>query len=135
MKTPEEIVNIMLKNDAFSQWLGVEILEVNLGFCSLKAKITSEMLNGFSIAHGGISYSLADSALAFASNSRGNQCVSIETSISHLKKVSENDELIATCIEISRGKTIGLYRVEIKNQANLLVAVFNGTVHISEKLW
>ncbi len=135
MKTPQEIVNIMLKNDAFSQWLGVEILEIKAGFCILKAKITSEMLNGFSIAHGGISYSLADSALAFASNSRGNLCVSIETSISHLKKVSENDELTATCVEINRGKTIGLYRVEIKNQADLLVAVFNGTVHISDKIW
>ena len=135
MKTPQEIVNIMLKNDAFSQWLGVELLEIKEGFCTLRAKITSEMLNGFSIAHGGISYSIGDSALAFASNSRGNQCVSIETSISHLKKVSENDELTATCVEINRGKTIGLYRVEIKNQADLLVAVFNGTVHISEKIW
>ncbi|MES2588717.1 MAG: hotdog fold thioesterase [Bacteroidota bacterium] len=135
MKTPKEIVDLMLKIDAFSQWLGVEILDIKLGFCVLKAKVTKHMLNGFSIAHGGISYSLADSALAFASNSRGNQAVSIETSISHIKKVLENDVLTATCIEVQRGKTIGRYRVEVKNQSNELIAIFNGTIHISDKIW
>ena len=95
MKTPEEIVNLMMKEDSFSQWLGVVIDKIDFGICHLRASINSEMLNGFHIAHGGISYSLADSALAFASNSHGLQCVSIETSISHVKKISEGDLIIA----------------------------------------
>jgi acyl-CoA thioesterase len=135
MKTPSEIVDLMLKEDAFSRKLGMIVINLGLGFCDLKLKISNEMLNGFQIAHGGISYSLADSALAFASNSRGFQCVSIETSISHLKKVKEQDELIAKCKEISRSKKIGLYQVELLNQNNELIAFFKGTVNISDKIW
>jgi acyl-CoA thioesterase len=93
------------------------------------------MLNGFHIAHGGITYSLADSCLAFASNSYGLQCVSIETSISHIKKVLINDKLTATSREISRNKKTGIYEVSIYNQKNELVAIFKGTVYISENLW
>ncbi|MFN5415806.1 MAG: PaaI family thioesterase [Flavobacteriia bacterium] len=135
MKNPSEIVNQMLKNDAFSQWLNIEVLEVNLGNCRLQLEVSKQMLNGFSIAHGGITYSLADSSLAFASNSYGFKAVSIETSISHLKKVLENDTLTAVCSEISRGKTIGKYESKIYNQENELVAHFLGTVYISKEIW
>ena len=83
---PKEIVKQMIENDAFSKWLGLEILELSKGFCKLKMVVRKEMTNGFSIAHGGISYSLADSALAFAANSEGTHSLSIETSISHKKK-------------------------------------------------
>jgi acyl-CoA thioesterase len=115
--------------------LGIEIDFIDNGTCNLQAKITAEMLNGFQIAHGGISYSLADSALAFASNSRGVQCVSIETSISHVKKVSEGDVLIAEARELHRGRTTGIYDVSLKNQHNELVALFKGTVFITDKEW
>jgi len=135
MKTPEEILQIMMNEDSFSQWMGIEIQAIELGSCTLKAEINSTMLNGFRIAHGGISYSLADSALAFASNSRGVQCVSIETSISHIKKVSEGDILIAEANEIHRGKTTGIYNVNVKNQHNQTIALFKGTVFITEKEW
>ena len=74
----ERIVNQMFENDAFSKWLGIERIQVDLGTCVLQMKIRKEMLNGFGIAHGGITYALADSALAFASNSQGRQAVSIE---------------------------------------------------------
>ena len=77
-----QVINQMYENDAFSQWLGIERIEEGLGYCQLKMTIRSEMLNGFGIAHGGISFSLADSALAFACNSHGRRAVSIETSIS-----------------------------------------------------
>ena len=86
MEQAKKVVNKMINGDAFSQWLGIEILEINKGYCKLKMTIRKEMTNGFDIAHGGISYSLADSALAFAANSYGIQCLSIETSISHTKK-------------------------------------------------
>jgi acyl-CoA thioesterase len=135
MKTPQEIINIMMKNDSFSHWLGVKIDKIDVGICHLRASVTSEMLNGFRIAHGGISYSLADSALAFASNSRGFQCVSIETSISHVRKVSEGDVLVAIAEEIHRGKTTGVYDVHVKNQHNQTVSLFKGTVFVTEKEW
>lgn len=135
MKTPHEIVSQMMQNDAFSHWLKIEVLETNLGNCSLKLSVNSEMLNGFSIAHGGITYSLADSSLAFASNSYGYKAVSIETSISHLKKVFENDTLTAFCTEINRGKKIAKYESKIYNQKQELVAHFLGTVFISEEIW
>jgi acyl-CoA thioesterase len=135
MKTPKEIVDLMMNDDSFSKWMGVKIDTIDNGICVLKASVKEEMLNGFRIAHGGISYSLADSALAFASNSRGVQCVSIETSISHVKKVLEGDVLIATAREVYRGKTTGIYDVEVINQNNLLVALFKGTVFITDKEW
>lgn len=135
MKTPLEIVNIMMNGDAFSQWLGVEVTTIEKGFCVLRAQVSETMMNGFSIAHGGITYSLADSCLAFASNSYGMQCVSIETTISHLKKVGVSDVLTATSEEVSRNKKVGLYNVKVTNQNHELVAHFRGTVHISEREW
>ena len=135
MKTQKEIVDIMMRADAFSHWLGIQVISIDKGLCSLSCEVNSEMLNGFHIAHGGITYSLADSCLAFASNSYGLKCVSIETSISHIKKVLINDKLTATSREISRNKKTGIYEVSIYNQKNELVAIFKGTVYISENLW
>ncbi|RFC54359.1 PaaI family thioesterase [Brumimicrobium aurantiacum] len=129
------IVNKMMEKDAFSQWLNIEILEINPGFCQLKTSVLPEMVNGFNIAHGGISYSLSDSALAFAANAYGKQCVSIETSISHTRPAKIGDELMVTCTELNRGKTIGIYEVKIKNQADKIISLFKGTVHISDRDW
>ena len=81
----------MLENDHYSQWLGIERLGETPGTCQLKMTVRKEMLNGFGIAHGAITYALADSALAFASNSHGRHAVSVETSISHLLPVREHD--------------------------------------------
>lgn len=133
--TPAQIVSKMMAGDTFSQWLGVEILETGLGICKLKAIVKAEMLNGFKIAHGGISYSLSDSALAFSSNSYGKKAVSIETSISHIKQIKEGDELIVVAKEISRSNRIGVYEVNIHNQNNELVSTFKGTVYVTEKDW
>lgn len=124
-----------MKNDAFSQWLGIKIIEVDNGFCKLEMRTRKEMLNGFGILHGGITYSLADSALAFASNAKGNHAISIETQISHIKKVSENETLTATSKAISNGKTIAIYQIEIHNKKNELVALFKGTVFRTNKNW
>jgi acyl-CoA thioesterase len=91
----ERIVDTMYNRDWFSQWLGIERVLVEAGKCVLKMKVRKEMLNGFGIAHGGICYSLADSALAFASNSHGRKAVSVETSISLIEQVKINDVLTA----------------------------------------
>jgi acyl-CoA thioesterase len=135
MKSPKEIVQIMMENDAFSQWMNVEVTSIEKGACTLKTTVHSDMLNGFKIAHGGISYSLSDSALAFSANAYGYQCVSIETSISHIRPVFENDELTVTCEELHRGRSIGIYSVDIYNQNNKLISKFKGTVNISQDEW
>ena len=130
----KEIVQKMYENDAFSKWLGIEILEVEQGFCKLKMKIRKEMLNGFQIAHGGIAYSLADTALAFASNTYGKQAFSIDTSINHFEMLKESDEITAVATEESLKNKFGFYRVEIK-KGNKMVALFKGTVYRSGKEW
>lgn len=130
-----EIVDKMFQNDPFSLWLGIERLEERPGFCRLKMKLRKEMLNGFGIAHGGITYSLADSALAFAANGHGKMAVSVETSISHTESVKEGDELFATATEKSKSNKIAIYEVEIKNQKEELVALFKGTVYRTSKDW
>ena len=129
------IVDRMFKNDPFSQWLGIERVEVGAGKCVLKMTVRKEMLNGFSVAHGGISYSLADSALAFAANAHGIQSISIETSISHTKKVVEGDVLSATAKEVSLTIRIGIYQICITNQNNDMVALFKGTVYRTGNEW
>lgn len=135
MKTPQEIIHLMMEKDAFSKWMNVEVLEINEGNCKLKAVVNPTMLNGFLITHGGISYSISDSALAFAANSRGYKCVSVETSISHVRPTKEGDELIAVATEKHRGRTIGIYEVQVFDQHQKTVAFFKGTVHISNEMW
>lgn len=125
----------MYDNDPFSIWLGIELIDIKEGFCCLKMKVKQPMLNGFNIAHGGIAYSLCDSALAFASNSYGIKCVSIETSISHLKQVKEHDELTASTREIYKGNKTAIYDVSVVNQSKELVAIFKGTVYRTGKPW
>ena len=96
--------------------------------------VRKDMLNGFGIAHGGIAYSLADSALAFASNSQGKQALSIETSINHLEKLFEGDTIVAEAKEESLKSSLGIYKVEITNNQKL-VALFKGLVYRTQKDW
>ena len=125
----------MLERDAFSKWMNIEILEASQGSCRLSCTIKPDMLNGFEILHGGITFSLSDSALAFAANSYGFKCVSIETSISHLRPVSNSQNLIVQALEIHRGKTIGIYEVDIFSEEQKLISKFKGTVNISKDIW
>jgi len=129
---PGSIIDAMMEKDYFSQWLGVERIEEGEGFCKLKMKIRKEMCNGFEIAHGGITYSLADSALAFASNSRGRQAVSFETSITHIKPLMTGDTILAIAGEKNIGNRIGVYEVRIEKENGELVALFKGLVSFKQ---
>ena len=129
------IVDKMYKNDLFSKWLGIDIVEQGIGKSKLVMTIRQEMLNGFGIAHGGITYYLADSALAFACNSQGRESMSIETSISHTKPCHIGDVLTAEAIEKSLSYKIAIYHISVKNQDNETVALFKGTVYRTNKNW
>lgn len=133
--TAWEIVEKMMETDAFSKWLGIELIVIEEGYAKVKLTIRDEMVNGFGIAHGGISYSLADSALAFASNSRGLIAVSTNTSISHFVEVRPGDVLTATTHEHSKGEKLAHYHVSISNQNEENVALFIGSVYRTAKLW
>ena len=129
------IVDKMYNGDAFSQWLGIERLEEKAGYCKLRMTVREEMTNGFKIAHGGITYSLADSALAFASNGYGRQAVSIETSISHTKPVFIDDVITAEAVELNLTNATAIYDIKITNQKDEVVALFKGTVYRTKKEW
>ena len=130
-----KIANEMYEQDAFSQWLGIKIMDVSDGYCQLKMTVRKEMLNGFNIAHGGIAYSLADSALAFASNSNGKKSLSVDTSISHTISIKDGDELTATTEELSVSDKIGVYLVTITNNEDQEIAYFKGTVYRTSRDW
>ena len=132
---PQRVVEKMYNEDFFSQWLGIKLIALREGYCLLQLTIFKQMLNGFGIAHGGISYSLADSALAFASNSYGIKSVSIETSISHTTALKEGDIINAEATELSRTNKIAIYNVHVTNQLNKTVALFKGTVYVTHKEW
>ena len=135
MEKAEKIVTKMINGDAFSQWLGIEVIKVAEGFCKLEMTVRDEMTNGFNIAHGGIAYSLADSALAFAANSYGIQSLSVETSISHTKKVMSGDRLTAKTEEISKNEKNTVYKIKITNQNKIEVAHFKGKVYKTNNKW
>jgi len=130
-----KVVDKMLEGDKFSIWLGIQKIISEPGHCILKMKIREEMVNGFGIAHGGICFSFADSALAFASNAYGRLSVALECSISFPIAVNVGDELACEAKELSLTNKTATYLIEIKNQKNESVAFFKGTVYRTSKEW
>jgi acyl-CoA thioesterase len=123
----KDVVNKMMREDLFSQWLQIEILEVKEGHSKIQMTLRPEMVNGFGVIHGGIAFSLADSAFAFACNNRNNLSLALDTSINFTKTMKPGDTLTAEAKEVHNGKSTGLYFVTITNQNNKQVAVFKGT--------
>ncbi|HNR16349.1 MAG TPA: hotdog fold thioesterase, partial [Chitinophagaceae bacterium] len=107
-KLAGEVVSHMMKQDLFSQWLGIEVLDVKEGYSRIKMTVRKEMINGFGIVHGGIAFSLADSAFAFACNNRNVLSVALDTSINFIKPVHVDDILTAEAKEVHNGKSTGL---------------------------
>ncbi len=133
MPTSTEVVAHMMQHDLFSQWLGIEVLEIKDGYSKIKMSVRKEMINGFGIVHGGIAFSLADSAFAFACNNRNVLSVALDTSINFIKPVDVDDVLTAEAKELHNGKSTGLYHITIANQKEHVVAVFKGTCYRTGK--
>jgi acyl-CoA thioesterase len=128
----ERVVNAMLVRDAFSQLLGMEIVAVGPRTATVQLTVRSDMVNGFGVCHGGVAFSLADSAFAFACNTHGRITVSIENSITYPRKISVGDVLVATAVEETASSRLGYYRVEVR-RGDELVNVFSGTAYKTEK--
>ncbi len=122
-----KVIDHMMTSDLFSQWLGIEIIEIREGYSKIKMKLRKEMMNGLGIIHGGIAFSLGDTAFAFACNGRNVLSVALDTSINFMKPTQPGDELIAEAKELHNGRSTGLYLITIKNQHNHQVAMFKGT--------
>lgn len=124
-----DIVNTLLARDRFSQWLGVEVLEADVGRSVLRMTIRDEMVNGFGTSHGGIMFSLADSAFAFATNACGMLSVAIDCTVSYPVALRPGDVLTATAVEQSTTKRLAFCDVTIRKQDDVIVGHFRGTVY------
>ncbi len=132
-KLANDVVIHMMENDAFSKWLGIKVQEIKEGYSRIGMTVRNEMANGFGIVHGGIPFSLADSAFAFACNNRNVLSVALDTSINFIKPVHIGDELVAEARELHNGSSTGLYQIQITNQKNHIVAVFKGLCYRTDK--
>ncbi len=129
----ERIVAQMMRNDAFSRWLGIEVAAVSPGRVEVRMAVREEMLNGFRVAHGGIAYALADSALAFASNTRGRVALALENSIFYPAPVHAGDVLTAVAEEVAAANRVAAYNVTVTRADGTNVGVFRGSVYRTKK--
>ena len=127
------VVDHMMYHDKFSEWMGIKVIEIREGYSRISMEIREEMLNGFGIVHGGIPFSMADSAFAFACNNRNVLSVALDTAINFLKPVHVGDVLTAEAKELHNGKSTGLYHITISNQHDHVVALFKGTCFRTNK--
>ena len=123
------LAEYMLKQDAFSQWLGIKILEVKEKYCLLEMPIREEMINGLRTVHGGVTFAFADSALAFSSNNNNEASVALNCVINFTQAVKLGDVLTAESIPIADTRKTGIYDISIRNQNGELCAGFRGTVY------
>lgn len=130
----EKIPYKMLSQDAYSQSMGIEILKSEIGRVKIAMTVRKDMLNSMNYAHGGVSYSLADTAFGFTSNTHGKYAVSIETSINHIEALNEGDYLVAECVIEKVNNKLGFNIVEVK-RGDELVALFKGVVYRTQKDW
>ena len=129
-----KVYEIMMQNDYCTKWLGAELVELVEGKCILTMKIRKEMLNGFGTLHGGMAYTLADSALAFAANSYGRMSPLINGSMSYAKGAVEGDVLRAEAQVISiSNKKADIDVTVYCNDEKEAFYFFRGTVYRTSK--
>ena len=133
MHDPNLVLTTMLAKDNFTKWLGIVVDEYRLGYCRLHYTVKEEMLNGFGTVHGGILFSAADSAFAFACNSHGKLSVALDANISFISSVKEGETLTVEAKEIHIGNKTGFYDVITTNNSGSIVAVFKGTSYITSR--
>jgi len=133
-RTTQDILEIMLSKDNFSRWLGLEVDACRDGYCRLHYRIRDDMLNGFGIVHGGILFSAADSAFAFACNAQGHITVALDVSISFALPAASGDELWVEAQQIHAGNKISLYDIRTTNAGGQLMCVFKGTAYRTSRL-
>lgn len=120
-------IEALISSDKFSQWLGIKIVKLKTGYSKIQMTIREEMVNALGITHGGIVFSLADSAFGFACNTNNNISVALDVSITFNKPSKPGDILTAEAKQLHDGKHTGLYLVTIINKRKEQIALFKGT--------
>lgn len=131
--TPLETAQYMLSQDEFSKWMGIKLIEVREKYCLIEMPVKEEMINGLKTVHGGVTFSLADSALAFSSNNTNDASVALNCMISFTKAVRLGDTLTAESILIADTRKTAVYDITVTNQHKVMVAMFRGTVYKIDK--
>jgi acyl-CoA thioesterase len=131
---PYQIAQNLLEKDSFSQWMGIKIVFVSHGLCELQCTITKSMMNGFDVVHGGVIYSLADTALAFSAATDGRVALALDNSISYTKKARLGDTLTARSEALNLTRRTGLFDVKITNQDSEIIAFMKGTVYRTNEI-
>lgn len=121
-----QVTDALYARDATSKRLGVRIEAVGLGWCRLAMRVADEMLNGHAIAHGGFIFTLADTAMAYASNSGNQPTLAQHAQITFVSPGQAGETLIAEARELSRTGRNGIYDVEVRGEDGRLVAAFRG---------
>lgn len=131
--TPQQAVAKMLAHDKFTEWMGIEVDKVDLGYCKLHYTVKDEMLNGFNIIHGGVLFAASDSAFAFACNTHGYVTVALEVSISFTRPATTSEVLTVEAKEIHMGNKTGVYEIRTVNEKGELLSLFKGTAYRTSK--
>jgi acyl-CoA thioesterase len=125
----EASARAMYGQDRASQALGMRVVEVRPGYARLVMQVREDMVNGHQLCHGGLIFTLADSAFAFACNTYDLVTVASAASVEFLLSARLGDELTAVAEERSRSKRTGIYDVAVSNQRGECVALFRGRSH------
>lgn len=134
MNKAQAVFEAMMAQDFCSQWLGVEPITIEEGHCVIQMTVKKDMLNGFGILHGGIAYTFADSAFAFASNSYGRIAVSIQGSMNFMKSANEGEVLMAEAKALNVTNKTADFDVVVSNKyTSDKLYVFRGTVYRTSK--
>lgn len=122
----EAAAQAMWAEDRASQALGMALVAVGPGRASLRMTVRADMCNGYHLCHGGMIFSLADSAFAFACNSHNKVTVANNCSVAFLTSARAGDVLTAEAVERHRGGRSGVYDVTVTDQAGRTIALFRG---------
>ena len=133
MTISQQILEKMLETDAFSRWLGLVVDEITEGGCRLHYTVKPDMLNGFGIVHGGVVFSAADSAFAFACNSHGRVALALDVSITFTKAAKNGETLSVEAKEVHLGNKTSVYDIITRNELGEIIAIFKGTAYRTSK--
>jgi len=126
LKTAQRCADTMFARDKSSKAMGIAIEIIEPGKAVATMTVRDDMVNGFDVIHGGLTFALADTAFAFACNSYDQQAVAASAQIEFLRPATVGDELKAVATEDHRGRRSGHYTVHVRNQRNELIALFRG---------
>ena len=129
----KEVGSILHNRDVASQHLGITLEEIGAGYAEMRMTVKEWMLQGHNICHGGLIFSLADTAMAFASNSRNKTNLAMTANIDFLRPAHAGDQLKAIAIEGDKTRKTGMYDVKVYGENDELICHFRGRTYVKEK--